>query len=130
MQGKKWCLTHFLNAINLLPVHSWRNYEFTDGEKFQQKQLGGESAAFLLQVVYERHDNDSPPDPDLSIPAPICYGCKGYYPQDCPVRKRIMCQKSARIQCEKCEKNIALIHLLLAFPRNIVFERVRNKGHF
>ena len=112
MQSKKWCWTLFVDAINLISVYSWRNYELPDGGKFQQKQFGGEIVAFLLQVAAERPDNDSPPGPGLSIPTPVCYGCKGHYQHDCPVRKCIMCRKSARTQCEKCKKTL---HLSLCF---------------
>ena len=112
IQGKKWYWALFVNAINLMFVYSWRIYEIAVGKKVQQKQFRDEIVGVLLQVPSEKPSKDSRSGPGLSIPTPVRYDGKGHYPQDCPVRKCVMCRKSARIQCKKCEKTL---HLSICF---------------
>ena len=121
IQGKIWYWTLFVNAINLMFVYSLRIYELAVGRKNEQKQFRDETVGVLLQVASERPNIDSRPDPGASIPTPVWYDGKGHYPQDCRVRKCFMCRESARIQCQRCEKNLALILVFPAFLRKVVF---------
>ena len=104
IQGKKLYLALFVNMINLMFDYSWRIHEIGVGKKVQQKQFRDKILGILLQVASEKPSNDSRSGPGLSIPTPVRHDGKSHYPQDCPVRECVMCRKSARIHCKKCEK--------------------------
>ena len=89
-QGKKWYRTFIVNAINQF-FYRWRIYELAASGIVRQKKFRDETAGIHLQVAAERPDNDSRPGTGLSIATPVRYDGKGYYPQDCPLRKNLTC---------------------------------------
>ena len=112
IQGKKWYWALLINAINLLFVFSWRLYEIANNEKMEQREFRREIVNILLNLDAVIPTGESRSGPSSSVPKPVRYDNKGHYPENCHVRKCVVCKKSARIQCSKCKKTL---HLSMRF---------------
>ena len=70
------------------------------------KKISAVNCQILLTLDAEIPKGYSETGPNPHVPKPVRYDNRGHYPKDFPVRKCVMCGKTAQIQCLKCQKTL------------------------
>ena len=107
--GKKWYWSLILNALYLGFVYFWQLHQLCTKPKCDQKSF---CRAVVQVALMKAHNKVLRPGPSFAIPDEVRFDDKGHYPPAGLVRKCILCKKSCRNVCKKCNKSL---HTKLCF---------------
>ena len=103
VNGKKYYWSLVINVLNLGFVYCWQLHQFCTKPKGDQKSL---RRAAVQVALMKAHNKVLRPSPSFAIWDEVQFNGKGHYQAPGPVRICVLCKKSCRNVCEKCNKSL------------------------